>query len=99
VVVSAILGVYSPLHLMVAQTKRRLTGQVVRLNRFSNGPASNSWRGCCSLSGRCEAQHGGPEKSKWQGRPREKFVCGGHIAELQKTGGLTLNAGGPKIQL
>jgi hypothetical protein len=30
---------------------------------------------------------------------KQEFVCDGHIAELQKTGGLTLNAGGPKIQL
>jgi len=67
----------------------RLTGQVARLNRFSNGPASNTWRRCCSLSGRCEAQHGGPEKSKWQGWEQEKFAAG-HIAELHKTGGLKL---------
>jgi hypothetical protein len=29
----------------------------------------------------------------------KRLFVTGHIPELQKTGGLTLNAGGPKIQL
>jgi hypothetical protein len=34
-----------------------------------------------------------------KGERNKSLFVAGHIAELQKTGGLTLNAGGPKIQL